>query len=284
MSAVQIQTSRAALSAFAEYAFGLGWAPDDAILMIWAYFDDSGDPGDPHDRTLTIAGGVATTDAWSRWAQDWAHLLEDFGVAWFHTVDFEHLRDQFKQWSAERKESFRARLLSIVRRHIDQGARAVGCVVPHDYVPREERARRGTARGLDPVAAWSLIEDDPWFVCLTWCIYAASRLSPDGRIHVVFAQKSKLSGKAAEYFSDIILHAPKLESRFRGLNFLGEPRNLLPLQMADLVAWHLRRYNSRLHGGERPREEYSVLRRHAWFHKADPPRMFEGWLAWIQDS
>lgn len=283
MSAVQILVPHAP-SVFSEYAQRLGWAPHHAILMVWAYFDDSGDPGDPDDRTLTVSGCVATTDTWSIWEREWADLRDEFGLSWFHTVDFEHSRKEFDGWQAERKELFRRRMLSIVSGHITRGARAVGCVVPHDHVAREERARRGTASGLDSVATWSLIEDDPWFVCLAWCLCAASRLAPDGRVHIIFARKPKLSGKAAEFFHDIILQLPKLESRLRSLDFLGEPREILPLQLADLTAWHVRRYNSRLHGGERPREEYSVLRRHASFYRADPPRMFEGWLEWIEDG
>jgi hypothetical protein len=123
--------------------------------MIEAYFDESGDPGEPSDRTLTIAGWVATTEAWHTWVEAWGQLLDDFQIHWFHTVEFEHARGQFEGWPVERKESFRQRMCSIIRSHIDQGARAIGCVIPHDHVPREERARRGTARGLDSIAAWS---------------------------------------------------------------------------------------------------------------------------------
>lgn len=195
--------------------------------MLCAYFDDSGEPTSPHDRTVTIAGCVASVEAWSTLADDWRGLLEGFNLSWFHAVDFEHSRDEFATWDEQQKEEFRKRMLQIIMAHIDRGARHVGCVVPHHYVPREDRARRGTIHGLDPEAAWNLVRDDPWFICIAWCLQESSRLaqdfSPREGIRVVFARKEKLSGKAAEFYNEIVLHFPALWSRVKQTTFDATP-------------------------------------------------------------
>ena len=71
-------------------------------MSLCAYFDESGDPGDPRVKAFAIGGCIARQEQWPHFDRKWNRALADEGISWFHMVDFENSErqqgNQFFQW------------------------------------------------------------------------------------------------------------------------------------------------------------------------------------------
>lgn len=68
--------------------------------MLTCYLDDSYADG---SSIVTLAGYVATTDAWYGFEDSVESLFKEFGVPVFHAIDFRRGTGVFKNWPRERK-------------------------------------------------------------------------------------------------------------------------------------------------------------------------------------
>jgi hypothetical protein len=90
----------------------LGWASAGGVLMLWGFFDESGE----HDRQtgeltrLTLGGCWASFEQWETLSLNWATALEIGGIKVFHMTDFEANEGEFKGW--RQRPDNRKRLLN----------------------------------------------------------------------------------------------------------------------------------------------------------------------------
>jgi Protein of unknown function (DUF3800) len=79
-----------------ELALGLGWSNAEQILMIWAYYDESGEY-DSSGKLLnmTIGGCISTADKWKVFDGGWRKMLETEGLPFFHMTDFQAWKPPF---------------------------------------------------------------------------------------------------------------------------------------------------------------------------------------------
>jgi hypothetical protein len=77
------------VSGLAELAGGLAWKPNEIVVMLWAYFDESGehDPGGRLTR-LTVGGLIAPLTAWQAFEAEWDATLAKRNLREFHRREF----------------------------------------------------------------------------------------------------------------------------------------------------------------------------------------------------
>jgi hypothetical protein len=100
-----------------EFPQRLGWSETDVVLMIWAYYDESGEyDGNGNIINMTVAGCVSTSEKWTEFDQKWRQLLESEGLADFHMADFEAWVSpfNFQSFNGERDKAKHNRILNAV--------------------------------------------------------------------------------------------------------------------------------------------------------------------------
>ena len=109
--------------------------------MFKAYFDDSTSNQDL--REFVVAGYVQTTAVWERFTGDWQAALDASpAIRWFHMVEAESLRGEFKGWTVTARDAKVAAMADVIETHalwsischlkLSQFDAIVGPVVPHD--------------------------------------------------------------------------------------------------------------------------------------------------------
>src|SRR5437879_5455025 len=65
------------VSQFDELAGGLFWKPDDIILMIWGYFDESFlfDRQSNRPELVAIGGALASLETWQQLSAQWTEVI-----------------------------------------------------------------------------------------------------------------------------------------------------------------------------------------------------------------
>jgi len=72
-----------------EFPQRLGWQNESLVLMIWAYYDESGEHVDGDIVNMTVAGCVSTSEKWTVFDAQWRDFLASEGLSEFHMTDFE---------------------------------------------------------------------------------------------------------------------------------------------------------------------------------------------------
>jgi hypothetical protein len=98
-----------------EIALGLSWRPDEVVVMVWIYYDESGEYA--RDGTLTrmtVGGCIAPLEKWRAFEPEWRAVLAKEGLEFFHMADFEAWRPpfDFKLQNGDRDKEKHNRLLS----------------------------------------------------------------------------------------------------------------------------------------------------------------------------
>jgi hypothetical protein len=198
----------------------LGWGSASGVLMLWGFFDESGE----HDRLtgqlvrLTLGGCWANFEAWQAFSLDWAAILEAFGVRVFHMTDFEADRGEFKGWDKRPDDHRRLLngLLDTMIRHI------------HDYVGFSEATPNGDVdfkriyeENLVSMIANSSFQSEPAIVLARHNDYGPAKIA-------------------------LVVEATERAFAFKGFKIktwtVENPADSCPLQAADLVAYELARF------------------------------------------
>ena len=72
-----------------EFPQRLGWQNESLVLVIWAYYDESGEYVDGKIINMTVAGCVSTAKKWTVFDAKWKEFLASEGLSEFHMTDFE---------------------------------------------------------------------------------------------------------------------------------------------------------------------------------------------------
>jgi len=196
------------------------------ILMLKAFFDESGHLKDPNEKVLSIGGCIAPLEAWESFEQEWGEALERFDVPAFHMKLFAHFRGPFEMWTETKRRDFLALLMEIMHRHI---TKCVGAVLPlseyNNLTPEQK-----------------LVLPDPYFICFQDSLHgagltAAHLYEPQEKVQVVFAEHPEFGARAYELWLACKKELP-VKDRLVSIAF-ASPNDVLPLQAADLVAYEL---------------------------------------------
>jgi hypothetical protein len=220
-------------SYFDEMSAALGWGASEGIVMLWAYFDESGE----HDRTtghlrqLTIGGWVAPRAAWEKFDDEWAAALQWAEIPMFHMADFERYEGPFKGWKKEKHEAVLNTLLEIIAKHIKDGLGFTNKVFhtqpSHHFTDTYENG---------------LID------CLMHVANRSAYTYQD-KVSVVFAKHNDYRKGRVQRVFDFMNYG---DARLGSL-VVSDPISVLPLQAADIVAYELQHLN---------RDDYSSTNRY----------------------
>jgi hypothetical protein len=209
-------------SGFDELAAGLGWRPDSEIAMLWAYFDESGEhePETGRLKQLTIGGWIASGEEWTRFSKEWRSVLERAGISAFHMRDFAHSKGDFRDWTEEKRRAVLNQLLETIARNVMVGLGFTSRVV--DAEP-------------------SMQFPNAYESALVSCLLHVAGLSArsERKVSVVFARHEEFRGARIQRFFDIVNFGGAQLATFA----VSDPRNVEPLQAADIVAYELQRFN-----------------------------------------
>ena len=117
---------RSEISGFEELALGLFWPDDAKVLIMWGYYDESGEyDGRGNLLNMTLGGCYASLERWRQFDIEWQRALADHGLTYFHMTDFEAWKPPFDFMldGGQRDQAKHHRLLNalldIVLRHVD---------------------------------------------------------------------------------------------------------------------------------------------------------------------
>lgn len=105
------------------------WKPDELILMLLAYFDESGTHKD--SKVLSFGGYISTTKKWRKFDKHWQAMLKAEGLSMMHWTDLESRHGHFKGWPAKRKLRVQKQAISIIGDNVLHGFS--GAVVVDHY-------------------------------------------------------------------------------------------------------------------------------------------------------
>jgi uncharacterized protein DUF3800 len=112
--------------------------------VLVCYLDDSGK--DPQNRITTLAGYVASDDAWRAFEAEVETWFTEFGVSVLHAKDLHHTDGEFKGWTVLRKQAFIARLCQAMSHHLALGVSMSS--LKETYATRAAETHRNPLRVL----------------------------------------------------------------------------------------------------------------------------------------
>lgn len=202
------------------------------MVMLTAYFDETGHEKDLNSRICGMAGCVAPVKVWERFEVKWRKRLEEAGIAYFHMKEFAHCTGPFaKGWKDD--EPKRQRLYGDLWEIIAE----VNPYFHGSFVPLDQY--RQVLAGLTEAQQQSLV--DSYFLTYQSCMAAVFNLllKPDGhrirRIVTVFDQKKDFV-KHVHGFYQFMCAQSDWQERVPPPVF-DDMRVLVPLQVADIVAY-----------------------------------------------
>ena len=180
-------------------------------MTLWAYFDESGwHPNGGKLAKLTVGGCIASFEDWETLSAYWADAIAEMGIDCFHMTDFEARRPPYNKWTEAERKSRLNSLLNII-----------GQIKPTCWGFTNLARRGDTTESIykrcahDVLLELGLYEDEFSIVFAHHPEFAA--YSP---LHQMLMQYGY--GKAIKNVT------------------VGYPKDLCPLQAADLVAYELR--------------------------------------------
>lgn len=199
-------------------------------MALQAFVDDS--RSSVNGRNFILAGYVHSAERWLRFSDDWKAALDaPPKIDYFHMVEAENLRDEFKNWSAPDRDAKINKLGKVIYKH---NPWSFECWV-------SESAFNEIVR---PVAPYDL--KNPYMVCFYGAIVTVARFHASKAITApvdfVFDEQGGL-GAFAVFWYDWIKQRqdPPIAKLLGSTPVFRDDKKVLPLQAADLLAWHLRR-------------------------------------------
>lgn len=198
------------------------------IMVMKAYIDDSGKDDPP---VYVLAGFIARAEQWVGFTDEWADALSRASLSHFKMQDAWTFGGEFKGWPFAERDALLRKLAKIVRRHV---LAAISARVAHDDY------REVFEGQVTPFI-------DRAYLFLYWNVmYSAFQWQIDNNfnepIDFVYDEQVYDADIVNLHFSPFLSTAPKpFRSRIGNRPVHADDKRVLPLQAADMYAWHLRR-------------------------------------------
>ena len=205
--------------------------PRKLIVILQAFADDSA--SDVSDKRFFLVAYVTTANLWASFSDLWElELRRKPSIAYFKMVEASGLRGQFAGWSRTDRDAKVHALAQII--HFFKPW-FIYC-----SVSREEYGRI-----LAPVAPKGL--KIPYFACFWGLIRTTARyhqtLGDDvPPVDFVFDEQGGLGDDAVLFYRWLKeSEEPEIRNLLGATPIFRDDKHVLPLQAADMLAWHVRR-------------------------------------------
>lgn len=219
------------------------------MLMLDAYFDETGHGDDANTTFLGIAGCLASAEVWKKVENKWSALLKSEGLPYFHMKEYAFSVGPFKGWKndeARRKKIYGALWQIILEAEL----------IPLGGFVRLENYKQ------ELTGQEHHIFRDAYFLCYLQCLgFLAQYVEFDsvGNVATFFDDKKGFKGEAFK-IHNVLTH------RFKGKiprpEFL-DMRDFPQLQVADIVAYESKKEFERqlFKLGKKPRWGFDQLKK-----------------------
>ncbi|MEA1675249.1 hypothetical protein [Nitrospirillum sp. BR 11163] len=190
--------------------------------MYTAYFDKSGQHDEAgHMVRISVAGCIASDEQWAALSSQWASAISHCGISMFHMAEFESGRGEFSGKINGRTGEGKALLGQLLDIMVEHVPLFVGTFRDFEKVggPIHAEYRKGVSDILKTLAL-------------------NSEVRSGYPIRVVFAKHQAYSAGDVSSFRATIDHE---KVRFSDVG-VGEPRDTVPLQAADIFAYEFSRH------------------------------------------
>lgn len=208
--------------------------------MFRAFVDDSA--SEEGDKILVLAAWVQRAPVWSVFSDDWQEeLKKPPAIEYLHMVEAESLRGQFEGWSETQRN---LKVVALAR-----------VIAKHDPWFLESRVSRNKVKEVsEPVVPYDL--RGPYFPLFYAVILKLAHwhllMGYTEPIDFVFDEQGLIGAEAVFWYEHIKSLQPEPVRNLLGGNpqFLDD-KKVMPLQAADQLAWHLRRWTEERNRNER---------------------------------
>lgn len=211
------------------------------MVSLHAFVDDSA--SDVEDRRLFLAAYINGAGPWIAFGHEWKAALAEYpSISYSKMSEAQNLSGQFRKWTAEMRDR---KILRLARVISESRPWSVYCSVSrYDY-----------NRIVEPVAPFPLKQ--PYFSCFWGIIRTAAdyhlQLDQESSVRAtippvdyVFDEQGGLDADAALWYQWLkASQEPKVAALMGDQPIFGNDKNIVALQAADMLAWHLRRRHER---------------------------------------
>lgn len=192
--------------------------------MLEVYVDDSASDS-RFDKRLLLAGYMQSSDAWKSITKDWmAELSRPPALTSLH------MTTSFQGWSEEAREAKIDSLVAVLAKYRPL---SIECNISRKVHAEELRDR----------APHDLRH--PYFPCFVGILNGVARTvqeeSLDGPVELVFDEQGKVGADAALWYEPLKQVDPTIANVLGGPPRFANDDEVVPLQMADMLAWYVRR-------------------------------------------
>jgi hypothetical protein len=200
------------------------------LVMIQAFIDDSA--SNTGDRRLYLAGYVNFADSWIAFANEWERVLRmPPSIKYFRMVEANSLRGEFEGWKDGDRDRKVWKLAETIYRHAPWSIECSVSQNDHDRI-------------VKPAAPYGL--GNPYSSCFYGIIISLARFHAANNLSIpvdfIFDQHSALEGEAHLFYEyHKSLQLPEVKAVLGSTPIFRDDKQVLPIQAADMLAWHLRR-------------------------------------------
>jgi hypothetical protein len=204
--------------------WGRNYSGKGLFAMLTCYFDDAG--GKDHGYTV-VAGWVASVDQWEGFTDEWEDLLKEYSLAEFTMKECAQWRGPFKCWCEDQRRSFTLRACQVLKTYVQYGFASIVQHPEYRNVNKSYSLREYT-RSEYALAGITVVRDA--------CDWAAKN-HPGTPIEFIFHQGTPGFGGLSELMFDELKCTPI----FKPAREQEGPRPVIPLQVADFLAYEVRK-------------------------------------------
>lgn len=235
------------------------------IVILQAFVDDS--RSESADKEFVLAGYMTTALQWMKFSDEWTAVLNQAPkIESFHSIEALHLKGCFKGWRRADRDEKVMRLAEVIDRH--------------PMASFDTRLSVASfKRILAPIAPYDL--QNPYFVVFYGVMANAAGQLHANEINVpidfIFDEHGAVGPDAALWYGYMkAMMAPHLRSLLGSAPIFRDDKKMVPLQAADMLAWHLRRSREPRFADEQ-RPITALIRKHLHTETWVPDEMLEAW-------
>jgi len=210
------------------------------LPLLQAYADDSA--SEVGDKRLFIAGYLNRADRWTHFCDAWNKELSAApDIQYLKMAEANHLSGQFTGWTIKARQE---KLLGFVRviQHFKPQSFEFSVSRDHYFKLVKPNAPRGIS--------------NPHFPCVLSVVMGLAQFCAENKhptpVEFIFDKQDEVEAEFRLFFSHMIKDLPvKARRLISGAPRFECDREIVPLQAADMLAWHLRRHHEG-HAKEEP--------------------------------